>query len=275
MHRDASSRLRAPFGRPPGEPSPIRDPDPVVFLEPKRIYRAPKEPLEDDGEALPLDRCFVVREGRDLTLVSWGALLGETLEAADHAGRRGDRGGGDRRRDAEAVRCRDGAGVGGPDRPVRDRPRGAAHGRVRRRDRGRARRGGPVLAAGTRPAGHRTRTSRCRCRASSRTISRAPLPSSPRRAARSATNERLPPAGPRRGPEGGRDRHLARRRGRSRRGRPAAGLGRDRQGRGRDPGAACGADRQAPRCRGRHHPDRGTPGCVRRCPRGRHRRHRR
>ena len=62
----------------------IRDPDPVVFLEPKRIYRAPKEPLEGDGEALPLDRCFVVREGRDLTLVSWGALLGETLEVADN-----------------------------------------------------------------------------------------------------------------------------------------------------------------------------------------------
>ena len=41
----------------------IRDPDPVVFLEPKRIYRAPKEPVEDDGEAVPLDRCFVVREG--------------------------------------------------------------------------------------------------------------------------------------------------------------------------------------------------------------------
>jgi pyruvate dehydrogenase E1 component beta subunit len=61
----------------------IRDPDPVVFLEPKRIYRAPKEPVDDDGEALPLDRSFVVREGRDLTLVSWGALLKETLEAAD------------------------------------------------------------------------------------------------------------------------------------------------------------------------------------------------
>ena len=61
----------------------IRDPDPVVFLEPKRIYRAPKEPIEDDGEALPLDRCFVVREGGDLTLVSWGALLGDALEAAD------------------------------------------------------------------------------------------------------------------------------------------------------------------------------------------------
>ena len=60
----------------------IRDPDPVVFLEPKRIYRAPRQSLEDDGEALPLDRCFVVREGRDVTLVSWGALLAETLEAA-------------------------------------------------------------------------------------------------------------------------------------------------------------------------------------------------
>ena len=62
----------------------IRDPDPVVFLEPKRIYRAPKEAVEDDGEALPLDRCFVVREGRDLTLVGWGAMLGQVLEAADH-----------------------------------------------------------------------------------------------------------------------------------------------------------------------------------------------
>jgi pyruvate dehydrogenase E1 component beta subunit len=60
----------------------IRDPDPVLFLEPKRIYRAPKEAFEDDGEALPLDRCQVLRAGSDLTLVSWGAMLRETLEAA-------------------------------------------------------------------------------------------------------------------------------------------------------------------------------------------------
>jgi pyruvate dehydrogenase E1 component beta subunit len=60
----------------------IRDPDPVVFLEPKRLYRAPKEDLADDGAALPLDACFTLREGRDLTLVSWGAMLKETLEAA-------------------------------------------------------------------------------------------------------------------------------------------------------------------------------------------------
>ena len=60
----------------------IRDPDPVVFLEPKRIYRAVREPVADDGRALPLDRAFVLREGRDLTLVSWGAMLAETLAAA-------------------------------------------------------------------------------------------------------------------------------------------------------------------------------------------------
>ena len=67
----------------------IRDPDPVVFLEPKRIYRAPKEEVTDDGKTLPLDRCFVVREGSDLTLVSWGAMLKETLAAADTLGGQG------------------------------------------------------------------------------------------------------------------------------------------------------------------------------------------
>jgi len=61
----------------------IRDPDPVVFLEPKRIYRAVKEVVDDSGEALPLDTCFVVREGSDITMVSWGAMMHETLAAAD------------------------------------------------------------------------------------------------------------------------------------------------------------------------------------------------
>jgi len=60
----------------------IRDADPVVFLEPKRVYRAPKEEVTDDGTALPLDRCFTLREGRDVTLVAWGAMLKETLTAA-------------------------------------------------------------------------------------------------------------------------------------------------------------------------------------------------
>lgn len=61
----------------------IRDPDPVIFLEPTRIYRAVKEDVADDGEALPLDAAFVLREGHDVTLVSWGAMLRETLQAAD------------------------------------------------------------------------------------------------------------------------------------------------------------------------------------------------
>ena len=60
----------------------IRDPDPVVFLEPKRVYRLGKQVVEDNGEALPLDTCFVLRDGIDVTLVSWGASIKETLEAA-------------------------------------------------------------------------------------------------------------------------------------------------------------------------------------------------
>jgi pyruvate dehydrogenase E1 component beta subunit len=60
----------------------IRDPDPVVFLEPTRIYRAVKGHVENNGEALPLDVAFVLREGRDVTLISWGAMLKETLAAA-------------------------------------------------------------------------------------------------------------------------------------------------------------------------------------------------
>jgi len=61
----------------------IRDPDPVVFLEPKRIYRAHREEVPDDGVALALDTCFTLRAGSDLTLISWGAMLEETLAAAD------------------------------------------------------------------------------------------------------------------------------------------------------------------------------------------------
>jgi pyruvate dehydrogenase E1 component beta subunit len=61
----------------------IRDPDPVIFLEPKRIYRAVKQEVEDNGEAYPLETCFIDREGTDITLVSWGAMMHETLKAAE------------------------------------------------------------------------------------------------------------------------------------------------------------------------------------------------
>lgn len=61
----------------------IRDPDPVIFLEPKRIYRSQQQEIDDNGIALPLGRCFTLREGADITLVSWGAMITETLAAAD------------------------------------------------------------------------------------------------------------------------------------------------------------------------------------------------
>jgi pyruvate dehydrogenase E1 component beta subunit len=63
--------------------SSIRDPDPVVFLEPTRLYRAAREDVEDDGAGLPLDQCSVLKRGRDVTLVSWGVMVCEALRAAE------------------------------------------------------------------------------------------------------------------------------------------------------------------------------------------------
>lgn len=60
----------------------IRCNDPVMFFEPKRIYRTVKSEVIDSGEALPLDRCFTLRKGRDVTLVTWGACVVESLQAA-------------------------------------------------------------------------------------------------------------------------------------------------------------------------------------------------
>ncbi len=69
--------------------SAIRDPDPVVFLEPTRTYRSIKENVEDSGEGLPLGRSHIVRAGDDLTLIAWGAMMTETLAAADALAARG------------------------------------------------------------------------------------------------------------------------------------------------------------------------------------------
>ncbi len=67
----------------------IRDPDPVIFLEPARLYRAMRQEVSDDGCALPLDRCFVLREGDDITVVTWGAMTLETMRAAGELEARG------------------------------------------------------------------------------------------------------------------------------------------------------------------------------------------
>jgi len=61
----------------------IRDPDPVMFLEPTRLYRLVRQEVADDGQALPLDTCFRLREGSDVTIVTWGAMTFEVLRAAE------------------------------------------------------------------------------------------------------------------------------------------------------------------------------------------------
>jgi pyruvate dehydrogenase E1 component beta subunit len=63
--------------------SAIRDPDPVVFLEPKLIYRAFREPVPDDTYTVPLGEAAVRREGSDVSVFTWGAMTRPTLEAAE------------------------------------------------------------------------------------------------------------------------------------------------------------------------------------------------
>ncbi|MFB6304614.1 MAG: alpha-ketoacid dehydrogenase subunit beta, partial [Haloferacaceae archaeon] len=62
----------------------VRDPDPVLFLEPKRYYRGVREEVPDGAYAEPLGEARVRREGEDVTLVSWGASLHPTLSAAEN-----------------------------------------------------------------------------------------------------------------------------------------------------------------------------------------------
>ena len=61
----------------------IRDPDPVVFMEPKAMYRAFREDVPEESETLPIGRPQKVSEGQDLTLVAWGAMLRPAKSAAE------------------------------------------------------------------------------------------------------------------------------------------------------------------------------------------------
>ena len=62
--------------------SAIRDPDPVIFFEAKGLYHAAREDVPDETEALPIGRAQVVQEGKDLTLIAYGAMLRVAREAA-------------------------------------------------------------------------------------------------------------------------------------------------------------------------------------------------
>ena len=135
----------------------IRDPDPVIFLEPPRLYRLYRQEVVDDGAALPLDVCYLLREGTDITLVSWGALIQETMPSrrGPRPGRR--RGRSDRCRDLETARHRDHPGIGRQDRALRHRAGSGAHLRGRRGDRCTTRRTGLVVLAGADRTGGRLR----------------------------------------------------------------------------------------------------------------------
>jgi len=69
--------------------SAIRDDDPVVFLEPKRIYRAFREEVPSESYTVPLGKANVVKEGKDITLISWGSMVRQALEAHEALGREG------------------------------------------------------------------------------------------------------------------------------------------------------------------------------------------
>ena len=67
--------------------SALRDPDPVIFFEPKRIYRAIREEVPEDEYTIPLGKARVVCEGTDLTVVSWGASVIQCMQAIEACGR--------------------------------------------------------------------------------------------------------------------------------------------------------------------------------------------
>jgi len=69
--------------------SSIRDGDPVLFFEPKRVYRAAKMDVPEDDYTVPLGKAKVVRSGQHVTCLAWGAMLYEALSAAEQVAAQG------------------------------------------------------------------------------------------------------------------------------------------------------------------------------------------
>jgi pyruvate dehydrogenase E1 component beta subunit len=67
----------------------IRDPDPVIFFEPKRIYRAAKGEVPEGDYLVPLESASIVKNGRHVTVLAYGAMLYEALDAANKAAEKG------------------------------------------------------------------------------------------------------------------------------------------------------------------------------------------
>lgn len=69
--------------------SAIRDPDPVIFLEPKKIYRAIKEDVPEEEYSIPLGKARLVKEGKDITVFCWGAMVRVVENVSEEAGKEG------------------------------------------------------------------------------------------------------------------------------------------------------------------------------------------
>lgn len=67
----------------------IRDPDPVIFYEPKRLYRSFREPVPNEWYEVPIGEAKIVRPGKDVTVISWGATVPTCLEAAETLAKEG------------------------------------------------------------------------------------------------------------------------------------------------------------------------------------------
>ena len=97
----------------------IRDDNPVVYFEHKYLYRRAKGPVPEGDEIVPIGVAATRREGDDITLLTYGAMVTPSLEAADRAGEGRRRGRGDRPADAAAVRQGGDLRVGREDQPRR------------------------------------------------------------------------------------------------------------------------------------------------------------
>jgi pyruvate dehydrogenase E1 component beta subunit len=133
--------------------SAIRDPDPVIFLEPTRAYRSPREEVPEDEETFPLGLAHVVQEGDDLTLVTWGAMRHHARGRAGAGGTRlSDRS--DRPAHACPGRYANDHDLGPEDGSCRGGARGAAYIRVWCGDRRPHQRGGTPVSGSADPPCH-------------------------------------------------------------------------------------------------------------------------
>ena len=153
----------------------IRDDDPVLFFEHKFLYRRIKDDVPDDDYIVPIGKAAIRREGRDLSIITFGAMVHTALDAAEQLAADGV--------EAEVIDLRTLApldrrrvlDVGREDEPRADPARGDADRRHRRRDRGHHRRGGVRVPRRARHAAWRRSTRPCRtARRSKRRSCRTP-----------------------------------------------------------------------------------------------------